>query len=282
MSTTDAIDLAIADNYWAAVTCAPTEFRSTAAQRIATALGTQQLCWHAREADGGDRLFCQYFPESLSRWPAMRDQIETEFPHADLLYTLKFQAPKDSTANAADARRLLRHAASAMAMNHHYHHGAARIFDVTLSWGYADLDENQQLLTADTSFKQLIGEAYGALGTSLPFQINWSDSLARNGIAAEGLFFRINKAPEGFRVSARKDRRSHKLSAREWSIAAEVAQGKTYKEIGQTLDIAPSTATTHVYNLMTKLGLVRRSQLVGWFQDRSQSLRAQGNPAPAC
>ena len=52
------------------------------------------------------------------------------------------------------------------------------------------------------------------------------------------------------------------LTEREREVLQLVARGKTYKELGLQLDIAPKTAENHVRNILGKLHLSRRSDLV--------------------
>ena len=52
------------------------------------------------------------------------------------------------------------------------------------------------------------------------------------------------------------------LSERERQVLQLVARGHTYKEIGVELDISPKTAENHVRNILGKLHLSRRSDLV--------------------
>ena len=52
------------------------------------------------------------------------------------------------------------------------------------------------------------------------------------------------------------------LTERERQVLQLVARGHTYKEIGGELDIAPKTAENHVRNILGKLHLSRRSDLV--------------------
>ena len=52
------------------------------------------------------------------------------------------------------------------------------------------------------------------------------------------------------------------LTEREREVLQYVARGRTYKEIGLALDIAPKTAENHVRNILGKLHLSRRSDLV--------------------
>lgn len=52
------------------------------------------------------------------------------------------------------------------------------------------------------------------------------------------------------------------LSEREREVLQNVARGKTYKEIGVSLGISPKTAENHVRNILGKLHLSRRTDLV--------------------
>ena len=52
------------------------------------------------------------------------------------------------------------------------------------------------------------------------------------------------------------------LTEREREVLQYVARGKTYKEIGLALNISPKTAENHVRNILGKLHLSRRSDLV--------------------
>ena len=47
-------------------------------------------------------------------------------------------------------------------------------------------------------------------------------------------------------------------------VALKLAGGLTFKEIARDLGLAPSTVSTHAYNLYDKLGIRRRAQLVEW------------------
>lgn len=52
------------------------------------------------------------------------------------------------------------------------------------------------------------------------------------------------------------------LTEREREVLQQVARGRTYKEIGEALSISPKTAENHVRNILGKLHLGRRSDLV--------------------
>jgi DNA-binding NarL/FixJ family response regulator len=52
------------------------------------------------------------------------------------------------------------------------------------------------------------------------------------------------------------------LTEREREVLRLVARGKTYRELGELLGISPKTAENHVRNILGKLHLSRRSDLV--------------------
>lgn len=54
------------------------------------------------------------------------------------------------------------------------------------------------------------------------------------------------------------------LSERELEVVGLIAEGKTNKEIAESLIIAEKTARNHVSRILTKLGLTRRSQAAAW------------------
>ncbi|MGE4086231.1 MAG: response regulator [Vicinamibacterales bacterium] len=55
---------------------------------------------------------------------------------------------------------------------------------------------------------------------------------------------------------------AHPLTERERSVLQLVARGQTYGEIGRNLGISPKTAENHVRNILGKLQLSRRADLV--------------------
>jgi DNA-binding NarL/FixJ family response regulator len=65
-----------------------------------------------------------------------------------------------------------------------------------------------------------------------------------------------------FRRMAKEATGGNPLSAREREVLQLVARGYTYKEIGERLFIAPKTVENHVRNILAKLHLNRRQELV--------------------
>ena len=61
------------------------------------------------------------------------------------------------------------------------------------------------------------------------------------------------------------------LTRREREIAELVAQGRTNKEIAESLVIAQRTVEGHVQNILTKLDFSSRAQIAGWVAGQKQS-----------
>ncbi len=64
-------------------------------------------------------------------------------------------------------------------------------------------------------------------------------------------------------------RRTHAgLTARELEVAALVAQGRSDREIAEMLVLSKRTASTHVGNILNKLGFSSRSQIAAWMVEQ--------------
>lgn len=70
-----------------------------------------------------------------------------------------------------------------------------------------------------------------------------------------------------FRTMAKKATGSQPLSDREREVLQYVARGHTYKEIGEELYISPKTVENHVRNILGKLHLNRKQELVRYALD---------------
>lgn len=57
------------------------------------------------------------------------------------------------------------------------------------------------------------------------------------------------------------------LTPRERDVLGQVARGHSYAEIGDTLFISPKTVENHVRNILAKLHLSRRHELIRWAVD---------------
>ena len=61
------------------------------------------------------------------------------------------------------------------------------------------------------------------------------------------------------------------LTGREREVAALIGQGKTNSEIAAELVLSKRTVETHVSNILSKLGLTGRGQIMLWAIDRGLS-----------
>ena len=65
-----------------------------------------------------------------------------------------------------------------------------------------------------------------------------------------------------FRRMAREATGTQPLTEREREVLQHVARGYTYREVGEQLHIAPKTVENHVRNILHKLQLSRRQELI--------------------
>jgi DNA-binding NarL/FixJ family response regulator len=70
-----------------------------------------------------------------------------------------------------------------------------------------------------------------------------------------------------FRRVAKRSTGENPLSDREREVLNLVARGYTYKQVGKELYIAEKTVENHVRNILAKLHLSRRAELVRWAAD---------------
>ena len=70
-----------------------------------------------------------------------------------------------------------------------------------------------------------------------------------------------------FRRIARSELGVNPLSDRERQVLQLVARGYTYRQVGAELFIAEKTVENHVRNILGKLHLTRRAELIRWAAD---------------
>jgi DNA-binding NarL/FixJ family response regulator len=70
-----------------------------------------------------------------------------------------------------------------------------------------------------------------------------------------------------FRRVARTEAGTNPLSEREREVLQHVARGYTYRQVGKELFIAEKTVENHVRNILAKLHLTRRAELIRWAAD---------------
>ena len=64
------------------------------------------------------------------------------------------------------------------------------------------------------------------------------------------------------------------LSPREREVAALIAEGRSNRQIGETLVISERTAEHHVESILSKLGFDSRAQVAAWVASARPSTRA--------
>jgi DNA-binding NarL/FixJ family response regulator len=70
-----------------------------------------------------------------------------------------------------------------------------------------------------------------------------------------------------FRRVARSSREGNPLSERERQVLSLVGRGYTYRQVGSELFISEKTVENHVRNILHKLHLTRRDELIRWAAD---------------
>lgn len=135
--------------------------------------------------------------------------------------------------------------------------------------GHAVVDADGHVIRANPSFTEHMHSVMPRWdGEQLPFEIEWSQTVESHGVPWEGLFFYVARDNTLFQLRVRKDRRLPEITPREYQVISLIANGRTFKEIARELDMAPSTASTHLYKVYDKLGISRRSELVEWLKDQ--------------
>lgn len=127
-----------------------------------------------------------------------------------------------------------------------------------------DLDQRQGMRPAVATARYRLAQALlrrGAPGDR--------EEAARHAAAAAGEAERLGMRPLAAQVSrlAVKDR-PDPLTPREREIVGYVARGMTNKAIAAELYLSERTVETHVQRVLTKLGLVNRTQVATWVRSR--------------
>lgn len=139
--------------------------------------------------------------------------------------------------------------------------------------GHASVDQDGHVLFANLRFRQLIRRVESDWdGRRLPMPLDTSLNVLRHGMTWKGLFFYVQPNSAHIQLRVRPDRRLPDLSPRELEVARLIASGMTFKEVARELDMAPSTASTHLYKVYDKLGISRRSALVEWLNENAEAL----------
>jgi DNA-binding CsgD family transcriptional regulator len=135
------------------------------------------------------------------------------------------------------------------------------------SSGLASIDSCGRILSADSHFTRLLHQAQPDWnGLTLPCALPSATAPDAAGSTFRGLQLSFQRQGDDWQLRIRLDQTAPKLSEREFQIAKRVAEGFTFREIGGDLGLAPSTISTHLYNLYAKLGIRRRAELIAWLR----------------
>jgi DNA-binding CsgD family transcriptional regulator len=133
--------------------------------------------------------------------------------------------------------------------------------------GLAIIGNSGRILSADADFIRLLCQAQPDWnGLTLPCALPSETAPADVGRTFRGLQLSFQRHGSDWQLRIRLDQTALKLSEREFQIARQVAEGFTFREIGGDLGLAPSTVSTHLYNLYAKLGIRRRAELIAWLR----------------
>lgn len=137
--------------------------------------------------------------------------------------------------------------------------------------GVAVVSMEGNVVSSDAVFQAHISTRQRAWDQrNLPFDLESDPRLPVQAMVWQGLFIRFDKVGADYHLRVRKDRRASELTVREHEIAERIARGLTFKEVAREMDLAPSTVSTHLYNVYDKIGVRRRADLQTWLK-RKQS-----------
>ena len=132
---------------------------------------------------------------------------------------------------------------------------------------HADLAELQQLLKHKTRARFEFGETQGiieALAATLEDQ-DLRENFSRQAMAS------LPKIKAVLAPGNNKEQNGG-LTHREQEIVSLISEGKSNREIAEALIVSQRTVTTHVSNILSKLGFHSRTQIATWVVERNSNL----------
>ena len=141
--------------------------------------------------------------------------------------------------------------------------------------GTALVSRRGRILASDRRFRAHMKAADPQWdGVSLPAPIAWEPQQAKRVMEFRGLILTLYPQGQEFRLRVRKDVGQARVSQRQRLIAQRVVEGRSFKAIGLELGLAPSTVSSHLYNLYARTRLQHRSQLKDWLAREARSVEA--------
>lgn len=294
---TETTEALIESLYAAALDADAGEFARAGLRRLAEAVPYGLAVWDTREAEGAvvARRFARGQPmeealtaDALAADPESASRARVSLGGGSgLTHTFSYARDDHQPFEALEKTALAvlsRHLVAAEAL---CHRSAMRFSQLQSSdrdednMGMAVVNPQGRVLSADDRFVRQVRTVLRAWKAErLPFEFKWTPQLAAKGIAWRGLFVRVAQSGEQFHLRLRKDRRASKITDRERAVAEMAGEGKTFQEIGRTLKLAPSTASTHLYNLYAKIGIKDKDGLRDWLATQPE-YSADAAPEPA-
>ena len=246
-----------------------------AAKVFSREYGLVSVRWDITIDDGAWKTVCSW--QQTSTLPAVNELISREVlfggPRRQHRFMLRLRASAEDLAEpTAFAICSTLKTAAELHDEHEMHLADVRGGGDEL--GHAAVDADGNVLHANERFVSLVCRSQPDWDArTLPMPLDQSPATLRHGMTWKGLFFYVEPNTLHIRLRVRPDRRLPDLSPRELEVARLIASGMTFKEVSQRLDMAPSTASTHLYKVYDKLGINRRSALVEWLNENAESLK---------
>jgi len=264
----------VSDLYEAALVQGLDGFAAVGLERVGKEVGCATAEWQITETIAGNPQITRAQSVTVSSAPAgANEPIDIELQDRALraAHRFRFVLPSNAEFHTSSRSALSVYCEHLMAAEALARKMALKIAGVQAnargdaSAGLALSDRDGNVKSTTPEFVAFMKRAQHAWdGERLPFPIVWEPRLATHGMVWKTLFFRIEEKGELYQITVREDRRQPGVSEREFEIAVRVGKGMTFKEIARALDLAPSTVSTHLYNLYAKLGISRRAHLVDW------------------
>ncbi|MEN8821047.1 MAG: helix-turn-helix transcriptional regulator [Abyssibacter sp.] len=266
----------IASIYAGAGNWPPDRFACGLAEDLIQYLGIRAMRWVCHGADaeqGGQTVLVNQWP---GRWPDEGVINRTVQSPADRqIHEFRLLQNGHPCTASRELDGLLLHVANAWSICNRYASLSSTPAQLEQDVGQATVSGDGRIVAATESFVNWVAPRLDGEGglDALPFSIRWSPRVAAGGIVWRGLHFQVSRVEDGYELAVRPAREEMPaITEREWAVVRELCAGKTYRQIGETLHMAPTTASSHTYKLMEKLGLRRKHELIQWCQRQAVHL----------
>lgn len=267
MIDTPDVDQLVRRLYDGGVSHGSADFSRWALQQAMDFLGFTEIRWRRENGSSGTSTEIRVGPDNGSP-PKLPRTLSVAVPGQSASDWNRFEfSPANDGFSEAESREVKRLAAFIVHADWMYRQivqarmaGSLRRTD-----GQALLDPDGQILSCDEEFRELMGGACPDWNErALPEPIDWDKAGGRSGQAMGGLRLYAARVGEFVQVRLCRPHKHEGLSSREIEVAILIARGRTFKQAARELDVAPSTVSTHLYNLYDKLEIKGRAELIDW------------------